>query len=228
MSEIRPIPFAPGYFVSDDGQIFSERRGARRALAQNKSGDYASVTLYVEAMGSTTPVHRIVCLVFHGSPAAGQEVRHLDGSKRHNAASNMLWGTRVENMADKHVHDTDQIGSRNGNAVLVESDVQEIKRLLAHGERQTDIAARFGVTQANISEIARGRTWAHVHGPNMARRTTRRGGCHTSAKLTDESVLTIRELARYGASQKSIAEKFGVTRSNVSAIVMRKTWTSVI
>jgi hypothetical protein len=53
-------------------------------------------------------------------------------------------------------------GERDGNAKLTEADVLEIRRLSTTGVSQRSIAERFGITQVNVSSIARRRTWAHL------------------------------------------------------------------
>gem|GEM_PF-5962228 len=56
---------------------------------------------------------------------------------------------------------SDQRGSRNGYAKLTEEQVAHIKGMAAAGHYQDDIAARFGVTRANVSYATR-KTWTHV------------------------------------------------------------------
>lgn len=47
-------------------------------------------------------VHRLVCWAFHGPrPSASHCVDHLDGDPFNNAASNLRWVTRAENVANK-------------------------------------------------------------------------------------------------------------------------------
>lgn len=48
------------------------------------------------------------------------------------------------------------------NKRLDASEVMQIKRQLKAGVRQKDIALEFGVTAATISQIKRGKTWAHL------------------------------------------------------------------
>lgn len=50
--------------------------------------------------------------------------------------------------------------------------------------------------------------------------------CHLT-KLDADSVREIRRLAAEGVSQRSIAQRFDIDRSNVSAIVLGKTWKEV-
>lgn len=53
-------------------------------------------------------------------------------------------------------------GSSNPLAKLTEADIPLIRAALAAGERQVDIAGRFGVVQVVISSIKLGKTWKHV------------------------------------------------------------------
>lgn len=53
------------------------------------------------------------------------------------------------------------------------------------------------------------------------------GSAHCQAKLTEADVLVIREALARGEPQKSLAERFGVSRSNVGLIGQRKIWAHV-
>jgi hypothetical protein len=53
-------------------------------------------------------------------------------------------------------------GEQVSTARLTEDNVHEIRRLYIQGTTQKEIAARFGVTQTNISCIVRGKTWTHI------------------------------------------------------------------
>jgi len=48
------------------------------------------------------------------------------------------------------------------------------------------------------------------------------GERHPHAKLTDEQVATIRDLARIGVEQKEIAQRFDISQAHVSNIWLRK------
>lgn len=50
------------------------------------------------------------------------------------------------------------------------------------------------------------------------------GSEHGRAKLTEEEVLEIRRKYKSGLLEKELAEQYGVTRSNIGAIVTRKSW----
>lgn len=53
-------------------------------------------------------------------------------------------------------------GSTSPVAILTEADIPLIRAALAAGERQVDIAARFGVVQVAISQVKLRKTWKHV------------------------------------------------------------------
>ncbi len=55
-------------------------------------------------------------------------------------------------------------GSRNGAAILTESALPRIRRLIASGVNYREIGRRFGVTGANIWCIAKRISWKHVPG----------------------------------------------------------------
>lgn len=58
-----------------------------------------------------------------------------------------------------------QRGELNRTAKLTAPIVVEIRQRLAAGERQPDLASRYGVDRATINHIACGRTWKHVVAP---------------------------------------------------------------
>ena len=72
-------------------------------------------------------------------------------------------GTRQENADDKQIHGTTARGEKIESSKLTESEVASIRRMYASGGfSQTEIALRYGVTQANVSEIVRRKTWNHL------------------------------------------------------------------
>lgn len=116
MTDWRPVVgFSNLYEVSDDGQVRSWKRGKWGRATEPKllsrtlagSGYY-----YVHLDGVTRAVHVLVARAFHGAPIEGQEVRHLDGVRTNNHASNLAWGTRSENAYDCVDHGTNRMSLR--------------------------------------------------------------------------------------------------------------------
>jgi hypothetical protein len=58
----------------------------------------------------------------------------------------------------------------------------------------------------------------------MLNRRSNRGERHPNAKLTVDEVLSIRRLARDGATYRSMASAFGVSSANVGQIVRGTAW----
>lgn len=104
--EWRPVVGWPEYAVSNTGRIVSYRRGEPCELRTNVVGGYPMVTFRVAPRSHCTAVHRVVAAAFLGPRPDGMEVRHLDGNRLNNDASNLAFGTRAENMQDKLRHGT--------------------------------------------------------------------------------------------------------------------------
>lgn len=118
-------------------------------------------------------------------------------------------------------------GTENHNAKLTEADVMEIHRMLARGERQVDIAAKFGVAQERISQIKRGEIWRHVI-PDVEYDRSPTKKTSNMTKLNPDIVREIRlRSERDGTSYRELAKTYGVSRSNISLIVLRKAWPHV-
>lgn len=125
MTEWRPVLGFEGYYeVSSAGEVRSVDRRVQysdghwqtatgRALVQGikKRTGYRVVSLYRGNRGHTRSVHRLVLEAFVGARPHGLEARHADGNPANNAATNLSWGTHLENMRDTVRHRT----HRNGN-----------------------------------------------------------------------------------------------------------------
>lgn len=107
-------------------------------------------------------VHRLVATAFCNRDVARDVVRHLDGNKLNNAASNLAWGTHRENEDDKIRLGESGKGSKNQNARLTERDVAVIKNRLLCGDSPTRMAREFGVCKGTIFNIKSGLSWSHV------------------------------------------------------------------
>jgi hypothetical protein len=73
----------------------------------------------------------------------------------------LVLGSPAWNMRDAAIkgRKPGKVGQCNGNSRLTERDVIEIRRLLALGKTQAEIAVAFGVSQVNISHIKSGKSW---------------------------------------------------------------------
>lgn len=146
----------------------SRKFGKWRILrpARNSAG-YLNVSFYGGGSGVPTQptVHHLVATAFLGDgPTQKHQVNHKDGNRANNAPHNLEWVTPAQNI--RHAFDvlgnTNPSGDDCQNSRLTSIEVREIKRRLADGVQQKDIAAEYGVRPSTISHIATGRTWKDV------------------------------------------------------------------
>jgi hypothetical protein len=99
------LGYAGRYEVSDEGGIWSVTKNRPMTPYVHASG-YLAVGLWDGEKCTTTYVHRIVAASFVRRPDDGVEVCHRDGKPLNNAAENLYWGTRADNMRDAVRHGT--------------------------------------------------------------------------------------------------------------------------
>lgn len=162
-SNMRAVVGNEMYLVSSDGCVFSrqEWRGSKyRELRQetNPQG-YKLVTL--SKPRKRFFVHVLVLEAFVSARPEGLFTRHLDGDPENNHVSNLAWGSRLDNANDSKRHGTFPVGSRNGNSILTEDQVQEIRILIKQGYKHPEIADMYDVSRSCISSVAT-RSWQHV------------------------------------------------------------------
>lgn len=118
--------------------------------------------------GRLLKAHRVAYAIAHGAVGDDVLVCHHCDNPSCVRDSHLFVGTSADNSQDAaakgrlvfQAHpERHPRGERVGGVKLTREQVDEIRRLHSSGWTQTRLAARFGVTQANVSEIVRGRTW---------------------------------------------------------------------
>ena len=151
------------YLVSDQGRVQNRRTG--RILRQCLlDGRYRALGLRKNGIAKMRKVHHLVAEAFIGPRPEGLWCLHRDDDKENNSAANLYWGTGKDNQADciRNGHRQDQLGEANNYAKLTEADVLEIRRQIASGRMQSEIADEFGVSRMLITRIKQRQLWAHV------------------------------------------------------------------
>ena len=232
MVKIRSVPGFSGYAVSRDGRVWSRRLSRTGRLGRHwkqlrgkDNKGYPRVCLYRDdGTMRELGIHQVVLLTFVGPPPEGQETRHLNGISTDNRLENLCYGTRKRNAEDCVEHGTQPHGEEHGKSKLSEEQVREILRLHAEeGARGVDLAEMFSISEPTISLILSGKTWTHLLRPEILVPRKRRR-LAPAAKVAMEHVEEIRKLYAEGWLQRELAEKYGISQSNVSKIVSGISW----
>jgi hypothetical protein len=120
------------------------------------------VCLCVDGKRSQTYIHHLILTTFVGPMPEGLEACHGDGDPANNSLSNLRWGTRASNAADRVEHGTATIGAQHPMARLTEQDVLALRRRHAEGASATELAAEFNVSRMTAFRAATGRSWSHL------------------------------------------------------------------
>lgn len=169
----KPIPGFHGYEASSLGQVRSldqvsigrsksQRPIKGRTLKPQMVRGYLYVTFSYNRRPKRIPISHCVLLAFIGPRKAGTQACHNNGIRTDNRPENLRWDTAKNNTADKLLHGTQQRGSSIVNSKLNEMSVREVRRLVANGTPQTQVAKMFGIRQTNVSMIVHRKTWKHV------------------------------------------------------------------
>lgn len=124
------------------------------------SGGYLMLHLYRDGERTPVTLHRAVMEAFVGPRPAGMEILHADDNKTNCQLSNLSYGTKAKNEADKVARGRSLKGDRSGNAKLTPKEVISIRE--RRGELQDNLAAEYGCTVSNISAIQLRKSWDHV------------------------------------------------------------------
>lgn len=161
MKEVKDFP---GYFVTEDGKVYTSKRNQFREMSQPINRKYHSVNLSNQGKVKHCFVHRLIAEAFIHNPENKGFVNHKDGNKLNNNVENLEWVTFAENI--QHSFETGLnkglVGVENGRALLNEDDVAIIYKRLQAGEKSKDLAKEFGVERTAISKIKRKELWKHV------------------------------------------------------------------
>lgn len=166
MSEVwRDIPGYEGlYQASTEGRIRSLTRQITqigrwgtpftrtvkgRILRPGRYCPSGHVSVVLGRGSNGSPVHQLVMLTFVSPAPEGQEVRHLNGDPTDNRLDNLAYGSRTENILDVY-----RIGKRWRK--LTSEQAAEIKTALENGAKGSELAQKFQLSQASISNIKLG------------------------------------------------------------------------
>lgn len=153
--------------------------------------------------------HRLVYAFSFGSPS-GFDVCHRCDNPPCCNPDHLFLGSARDNIIDMRTK------GRHGTAKITQEIAESIRRDLSVSS-QGELAAKYGLSQAQISDIKLGRCWGQIPRKDLARKR----------HLDAASVVTIRARYDTGEAPASIGKDFGITRYQVANIGKRKQWKNV-
>lgn len=108
--------------------------------------------------------HRVSWIIANGPIPHGLWVLHHCDNRVCVRPDHLYLGTVHENNDDRtrRGRNVNRIGEQHGKARLSDDRVRSIRRLIARGVKQRDIAASLGVSESAVSRVKLGHTWGHV------------------------------------------------------------------
>lgn len=145
------------------------KRGSHKEYLEpctDKMG-YPRITLRKDGRYHVRKIHRLVLEYCIGVCPSGMECRHLNDIKTDYRIENLKWGTPSENQQDSIRNGTQYTGDHRGtkthNAILIDENIPEIKKLIKQGVILKIIAKMFGVSRQCITDVKFNRTWSHIN-----------------------------------------------------------------
>lgn len=164
---MKEISYAPGYCITEDGEVWSfkdaKREGRKLRPSTTKQG-YRQVTLFVGNRPVYRKVATLVAEAFLERPAGTYLVRHLDDNPSNDHVANLRWGTQADNAADRLANrrQTGQSGEAHHKARLCAEDIPAIRKRYDMLERPATIARDYPVSASMISQIGRRVAWRTI------------------------------------------------------------------
>ena len=161
----KPVIGFSGYEVSNHGRVRSwmSINYPRKILSPAKtSTGYMQVSLALNGVMYPVRVHRLVLIAFVGLCPEGMESCHKDGNRSNNFLYNLRWGTKSSNYQDRHEHNTDNTGTKNGRATINEETVKQIRQMASEGKSLRSIERTLNLPEAVVSKVVHRKTWKHV------------------------------------------------------------------
>ena len=163
----KPFPSNPQYLVSTRGRVYSMKTSRFLRPSKNRGG-YLWINLSCpESYGRAFRIHRLVALVFLGSPPNDkQDVNHIDGNKTNNNVENLEWSNKSLN--GKHAYKlklrgvVSLRGDKHPMRVIDSVIAKQVKTLLLLGMSKIQISKKLGISKNIVYNISGGKTWKHV------------------------------------------------------------------
>lgn len=161
-------------------------------------------------------IHRLVAIAFIENPRNCSDVNHLDGDRKNYKLENLEWCTRGEN--HKHAFRTGlrhQNGDKNQSRKLNSRHVKEIvSRYTPNVYTREMICQDYHIDISTVRDILNGESWSTVTGIKK--------GKGRKMVLSNSDIIKIKAYAKNGLTHTKIGEKYGVSQSYITNIILGK------
>ncbi len=106
--------------------------------------------------------HRVSWELHYGEIPDGMVICHKCDNPPCVNPNHLFLGTVSDNLQDALQKGLVPLGDDHHNAVLTVDKVVRIRQMIIEGRTHRSIGAEFGVDPTTVSQIRRGKTWAHV------------------------------------------------------------------
>jgi hypothetical protein len=162
------------YKVDKIGNVYG-LNGRKLKPAKDRKG-YLRVGLTIDGKLCTKKVHRLIAEAFIPNPENKPQVNHINGIKYDNFVDNLEWVTHKENTkhaidnglfyfnsSEESINKIIKKGSLNGNALLSEEKVLEIrKKYKPRIYTKAMLALEYGVKESCIKDVVNRNSWNHI------------------------------------------------------------------
>lgn len=164
--------------------------------------------------------HRISYLIHKGDFEQHLYVCHKCNNPPCVNPDHLYVGTQLDNMTDCINQDRQAYGERQGNHILTEKDVREIRYLLEQNITHEEISKKYGISRGAISRISNRTTWRQLDKDIIP--DERKQRTYWNQSLTDEQIREIRFQAGLGLTHIDLAIKYNVSRPTITNIINLK------
>ena len=95
---VKTLTDFPDYAISPDGTVYSYKRKTSKPLSPRNINGYDTVVLTADGKQYVRYIHKLVAqeLIYNDDPENKTQVIHIDGNKKNNDSSNLLWVKKGE------------------------------------------------------------------------------------------------------------------------------------
>lgn len=209
----------PGYYIFDNGRVWTKRKHRFLNTTTNKSGYYCVNIRLDKNKNIKVGVHLLVAHTFLGLPPASMKdptVDHIDNDKTFNYVSNLQWLERSKN-SQKRIE-------LNYNQRFTRQEIRKMCIDITSGLSNETIMKKYNINRSYICNLTACRIYKDITSHYFPVFITERK-VYGDIKSKIHDICKDLESGLY--TRKDISDKYSVTYLSVQNILLRKTYTDI-